>query len=128
MAEVERARGADREIAMAIGIARAVGGDAEGAVAEDPGRGDGEKGAVDAAAVGDEHGSEPSAREPRLEGRGLGREAHSSQSSFSVVVVFLVLVVVVEVVLVVVADLLVVVVVVVLFVVGHFELDGRQCR
>src|SRR5215203_2838023 len=88
---------------MPVGIAGTVGRDADRAVAEDPCGRDAKKGAVDAAAVGDEDGSKRG--KARLQGRGLGgelrpallnalddggrvqrvqrRRGHSSQFSFS---------------------------------------------
>src|SRR5207249_10262582 len=93
--QVERTRDADRQIAMPLGIARTVGGDAEGARPEDAGRGDGYERAVHAAAVGHDH--RPETGEPRVEGGCLAcemgggvrrgrrrRYVHSSQSSVSV--------------------------------------------
>ena len=98
------------------------------------GRGEGEVGAVDAAAIRDEHGVErgqPASRaaafwsRPRRIVQGAG-ECSLVPAFFLRVVVF-VLVVVVDVVLVVVVTvLLVVLVVVVVFVVGELELDGRR--
>src|SRR4051794_2556148 len=57
---------------MPVGIAGTVGRDADGAIAEHSRGGDAEERAVDAAAIGDEDGSE--GREPGVERRGLGRE------------------------------------------------------
>jgi hypothetical protein len=55
---------------MTLGIARAVGRHGERAAAEDAGGGNGEKGAVDAAAVRDDQGIER--LEPAVEGGCLG--------------------------------------------------------
>src|SRR6266849_1707246 len=90
--EGEGAGSADGEVAMVIGVAGTVGGDAEGALPEEARGGDGEKRAIDAAAIGHEHRTEGG--QPPLEGRGLLKEeitailcggpGHSSQPSFSV--------------------------------------------
>src|SRR5829696_6663267 len=83
---------------MSVGIARAVGRNANGAVAKDPGGRDAEESAVDPAAVGHEDGAERC--QARVQGRGLRsevsavmlngriqriqrRRGHSSQFSFS---------------------------------------------
>ena len=125
---------------MALGIAGAVGGDAEGAVAEDAGGGVREKGAVDAAAVGDDQAG---SRE-RAQGRPLGSSARQRRSTdvgapaarawvtrpsplSSIVVLVLVVVVVDVVVLVVLVFLVVVIVVVVVVVVGELRARAETC-
>ena len=115
----------DREPAMMFGIARAVGGDGDGAVPERAAGGVRQIRAVDAPAVGDDDRAERGQHVTERLGlfRSAGSFVRHHSSTLVLLVLFFLVFVVLEVVF---LQFLVVVVIVVIVVRGDVELDGRN--